>query len=120
MCHVLIIEDDAIAALDIQTTLAEAGATSFAFAASIREAVQAARELPPALITADVMISDGSGLEAVRTIQAEFGPLPVIFITATPDQCEGPEPVIEKPFRTEELAAVFSALAPPRSAPPRA
>jgi len=109
MCHVLIIEDDAIAAIDIRDTLRSAGATSFSFAATEREAMEAARSARPAVVTADVMLSAGSGTEAVRAIEAELGPLPVIFITATPHQCEGESahPVIEKPFRTDELANLF-------------
>jgi CheY-like chemotaxis protein len=113
MCHVLIIEDDAIAALDIRDTLAGVGATSFAFAASVREAIQSARRRVPGVITADVMLCDGSGVTAVQSIEAELGPMPVIFITGTPDQCEdrGVHPVIEKPFRADQLAALFSVVA---------
>ncbi|HEY2710656.1 MAG TPA: response regulator [Caulobacteraceae bacterium] len=109
MCHVLIIEDDAIAAIDIKETLQSAGATSFAFATTEREAIDCAREERPALITCDVMLACGFGPSAVHTIEAALGPLPVIFITATPDQCGDcdPHPVLEKPFNTNVLASLF-------------
>ncbi len=114
MCHVLIIEDDAIAALDVMQTLRGEGATSFSFADTEREAVRCAQEMRPAVITSDVMLASGSGPGAVYAIEAELGPLPVIFITATPDQCEpcGPHPVLEKPFGASHLAAVFRSVAP--------
>ncbi len=114
MCHVLIIEDDAIAALDIQGVLRGEGATSFSFAATEREAVQCARDQRPAVITSDVMLARGSGPSAVRTILAECGPTPVIFITATPDQCVdcATSPILEKPFSTERLGLEFRVAAP--------
>ncbi len=114
MCHVLIIEDDAIAAYDIRDTLKAQGATTFSFAATEREAVACAREAPPALITSDVMLGAGSGPQAVRLILAELGPMPVIFITATPEACLdcGAYPVLEKPFSTGQLADLFRAAAP--------
>ena len=114
MCHVLIIEDDAIAAYDIRDTLRSEGATTFSFAATEREAVACAREARPALITSDVMLGAGSGPEAVRLILSEIGPMPVIFITATPEECAdcGEHPVLEKPFNAEQLAAMFRSVAP--------
>ena len=116
MCHVLIIEDDAIAALDIHDTLKAVGATSFSFAETERDAVRLAREVRPALITSDVMLASGSGPRAVEMIQVEFGPCPVIFITATPDQCEPREGhhILEKPFATDRLRTLFCAVAPLR------
>ena len=114
MCHVLIIEDDALAALDIRDTLKSGGATSFSFADCESDAVERARETHPAFITSDVMLARGSGPRAVSSIEHELGPLPVIFITATPDQCNscGSHPVLEKPFRADHLLDVFRSLAP--------
>ena len=114
MCHVLIIEDDAIAAFDIRGTLKAAGATSFEIAATEREAIDRAREIRPSVITSDVMLEKGSGPDAVIAIQAEFGPIPVIFITATPDQCEraAQHRILEKPFDPVQLAAAFREIAP--------
>ncbi len=114
MCHVLIIEDDAIAAYDIRDTLKAQGATTFSFAASEREALTCARETPPALLTSDVMLGSGSGPQAVRLILSEFGPRPVIFITATPEACLDcePYPILEKPFSTSQLASLFRDAAP--------
>lgn len=114
MCHVLIIEDDVIAVSDIQATLSSAGAISFSVAMSAEEALQAARSMKPDVITADVMLGDSSGVEAARSIQAELGQLPVIFITETPDECQGCDlaMVIEKPFDAAHLADLFRSVAP--------
>lgn len=115
MCHVLIIEDDALVALELQTLLRERGATSFAFAETEAEAVAEARLRPPELITSDVKLRVGMGPRAVQTIHAELGPVPVIFITGTPELCEPCEPpglVLSKPFLEPALADAFRALAP--------
>jgi CheY-like chemotaxis protein len=113
MCHVLIIEDDPIAAADIRATLLQAGASSFDFADSEGAALQAARRTRPTVITADVMLCAGQGPAAVRAIEAELGPTPVIYITASPDQCEKGKAaaVLEKPFGAGELTAAFRAAA---------
>ena len=92
MCHVLIIEDDALAAMDIRETVQRAGATSFSFADTHRDAVECARESRPEVIISDVVLASGFGPEAVRAIHAEHGVIPAIFITGTPDQCGGCDP----------------------------
>ena len=58
MCHVLIIEDEALIALDIQDMLSTAGATTFSFAETEREAVDAARERRPDVIMSDVRLRE--------------------------------------------------------------
>ena len=113
MCHVLIIEDEMIAAFDIQGTLRPAGATSFAFADTEREAMVQARDRRPDVIVSDFMLANGSGREAVRAIRAELGAIPVIFVTAVPDQLDGADaPVVEKPFGQARLSALFREVAP--------
>ena len=114
MCHVLIIEEDALAAMDIRDTLQPAGATSFSFADTHRDAVECARESRPEVIISDVMLASGFGPEAVRAIHAEHGEIPTIFVTATPEQCRGcdPERILEKPFSTRELTTLFRDLKP--------
>ena len=114
MCHVLIIEDEPLIALDIQAMLAAEGATSFDLAMTEAEAVAAARAHPPEFITSDVHLLEGTGPGAVRTITAEQGVVPVLFITATPEACDGCDPpaaVLRKPVRPVSLAATFRQLA---------
>ncbi len=113
MCHVLVIEDDAIAALDIEAALRNAGATSVAIAANEQDAIRFAQERTPSVITSDVMLADGSGPGAISAICRELGDIPVIFITAVPNSCgnEG-HAVLEKPFSDRLLEAMFKAVAP--------
>ena len=110
MCHVLIIEDEALIALDLQEMLAAGGATSFSFAETEDEAVAQARLHRPDVITSDVMLREGTGPRAVETIQREMGPLPVIFITATPGACtprEASAHILAKPVTNAAVCQVF-------------
>ena len=115
MCHVLIIEDEPLVAMEIEAHLGDAGATSFDIAATEREAVELARNRPPRLITSDVRLLEGTGPEAVVRILAEFGHLPVIFITGTPEDCQPcdePAIVLTKPIQRHQLTAAFHTLDP--------
>ena len=106
--------------MDVSETLKSAGATSFSFAETEDQAVEQARERRPAVVTADVVLLEGSGVAAVRRIEAELGPVPTIFITATHDQFDARQrhPVVDKPFNSERLIAPFRSLAGLRPPPP--
>ncbi|GAA0317029.1 hypothetical protein GCM10009087_29260 [Sphingomonas oligophenolica] len=115
MCHVLIIEDETLIALDLQDMLASAGATTFSFAETENEALDAARARRPDVIMSDVILREGTGPRAVEVIQEEMGPLPVIFITATPESCSPCEPsavILGKPITNAAVRAAFKAVAP--------
>jgi CheY-like chemotaxis protein len=115
VCHVLIIEDEALIALDLQEMLSTVGATTFDFAETEREAVDAARAHRPDIIMSDVMLREGTGPKAVAAIQGEMGPLPVIFITATPESCTACDPpaiVLGKPVVNATVRHAFRMLAP--------
>ncbi len=66
--HALIIEDDDLIAMTIEAVLRDCGFTSFTVAVSLDEAVAAATGRCPDLITADVELKPGSGIDAVQTI----------------------------------------------------
>lgn len=111
--HALIIEDEAFIALSIEGVLRECGFTSFAIAISGGEAIAAARLKCPDLISADVDLRPGSGIDAVNEICS--GPtIPVIFVTGTPDEARQrmpQHPVVLKPFTPDDVrAAVRLAL----------
>lgn len=114
MCHVLIIEDEALIALDLQDLLEGEGATSVMIAATQDEAIAAARLQMPDLITSDVTLREGTGPHAVRAIIAELGPVPVIFITATPHAChtvDVPAVILGKPLAYSQITTAFHELA---------
>ena len=103
--HALIIEKDFFTAQVIEDCLAILGYSSFAFAVDEDEAVSAASERCPDLITTAVQLSWGCGIDAVQRICSER-PIPVLYITGTAvmvrERC--PEAVvIQKPFGVEEL-----------------
>jgi CheY-like chemotaxis protein len=110
---VVIIEDEAFIALDIQTLIEDQGHRVISVARTHREALAAVARERPGLILADIHLADGSsGLEAVNEILGSFS-VPVIFVTAYPEQYltgAPPEPafLITKPFRVETLQAVIS------------
>ena len=118
MCHVLIIEDEALIALNLQSLLSENGATSFDIAETEQEAVSAARAHRPDVILSDVNLKSGTGPGAVRIIRRLFGLLPVIFVTASPDGCQSYREsscILGKPLDEAAVAGAFRAAL---SAPP--
>jgi len=114
MCHALVIEDEFLIADYVAELAEEAGATSVDFAETERDAVQAARERKPDIILSDVNLLVGTGTSAIRKIREEFGHVPVIFITATPDACtRSPQQsaiVLVKPIRQDDFMRAFSRL----------
>lgn len=111
--RVLVIEDEPIIAMDLETLVESLGHTVIGNARTRDEAVAMARKHRPGLVLADIRLADGSsGLDAVNDILASFE-VPVIFITAYPESLltgERPEPtfLIAKPFREETVKAVVS------------
>ncbi len=114
--RVLIIEDEPLIAMDLETIVRDLGHDVSAIAVTRDEAVSSARARRPGLVLADIQLADdSSGIDAVRDILHEFA-VPVIFITAFPERLltgERPEPtfLITKPFqRATVKAAIAQAL----------
>jgi DNA-directed RNA polymerase specialized sigma24 family protein/CheY-like chemotaxis protein len=110
---VLIIEDEPLIALDLQSLVEELGHAVVDVARTHSEAIASIRKFRPGLILADIQLADGSsGLEAVNEILGTLE-VPVVFITAYPERFltgMRPEPafLITKPFLTETVRAVIS------------
>ncbi|TPG22506.1 response regulator [Sphingomonas koreensis] len=111
--RVLIIEDEPIIAMDIETIVRDLGHDVTGVAVTRDEAVALAMEDRPGLVLADIQLADdSSGIDAVKDILAEFS-VPVIFITAFPERLltgERPEPtfLITKPFQRSTVKAAIS------------
>jgi FOG: CheY-like receiver len=111
--RVLIIEDEPIIAMDIETIVRDLGHDVTAVAVTRDEAVAEALANRPGLVLADIQLADdSSGIDAVKDILAEFN-VPVIFITAFPERLltgERPEPtfLITKPFQRSTVKAAIS------------
>jgi CheY-like chemotaxis protein/DNA-directed RNA polymerase specialized sigma24 family protein len=110
---VLIIEDEPIIAMDLETIVRDLGHNVTGVAVTRDEAVAQARAHRPGLVLADIQLADdSSGIDAVKDILAEFQ-VPVIFITAFPERLltgERPEPtfLITKPFQRSTVKAAIS------------
>lgn len=112
--RVLVIEDEAIIAMDIAAILREMGHGVTGIARTRTEAVALAAAERPDLILADIQLADqSSGIEAVNDILRQFDDLPVIFITAFPERLltgKRPEPafLITKPFSEMQVRSAVS------------
>ncbi len=111
--RVLIIEDEPLIAMDLETIVRDQGHEVTGVAVTRDEAVALAMEDRPGLVLADIQLADdSSGIDAVKDILAQFN-VPVIFITAFPERLltgERPEPtfLITKPFQRSTVKAAIS------------
>ncbi|MBM3544390.1 MAG: response regulator [Alphaproteobacteria bacterium] len=110
---VLIIEDEPMIAMDLESIVEGLGHHVTATARTHDEAVKAVHKQKPGLVLADIQLADGSsGLEAVNELLGSIE-VPVIFITAYPDRLltgERPEPafLITKPYQPDTVKAIVS------------
>lgn len=111
---VMVIEDEAIIAMDLHSIVTEMGHEVTGIARTRQAAVDMAAKSRPDLILADIQLADNSsGIDAVHEISEQFGALPVIFITAFPERLltgERPEPafLISKPYTEEQIRSAVS------------
>jgi len=111
---VMIIEDEAIIAMDLQSIVADMGHAVTGVARTRDEAVKLGAAERPDLIFADIQLADNSsGIDAVNDLLGSLGDVPVIFITAFPERLltgEKPEPafLITKPYTEEQVRLAAS------------
>jgi CheY-like chemotaxis protein len=110
---VLIIEDEALIAMDLEHLVEDLGHRVIGVARTHSKAISIAKAHTPGLILADIHLADNSsGLDAVNELLRMFE-VPVVFITAYPERFltgERPEPafLIAKPFQPAAVSAVIS------------
>jgi DNA-binding response OmpR family regulator len=119
--HVLAIEDDVATVDRVEEALRGLGYRTFDIAFSAAEALDSARRRCPDLITADVRLVDGSGIDAVLEICSD-NPIPLVFITAArPEHITATIPeaiIVAKPFEIDRIkSAVARAVKAPFSSP---
>lgn len=111
---VMVIEDEAIIAMDIVDIVTGVGHEVTGVARTRDAAIALAKKERPDLILSDIQLADNSsGIDAVNEILASMGDVPVIFITAFPERLltgERPEPafLITKPFTEEQVRSAVS------------
>jgi len=108
--RILIVEDEAIVATDIQSTLKALGYDVPAIAFSGEEALKKVEEIQPDLILMDIVLKgEMDGIEAAQQIRERFG-IPVVYLTAYADsiilkraKITEPFGYLLKPFEDREL-----------------
>ncbi|WP_370212431.1 response regulator [Roseovarius sp.] len=112
--RIMVIEEEAIIAMDISAIVEEMGHDVTGIARTRDQAVELARKDMPDMILADIQLADkSSGIDAVSHILSEMGEIPVVFITAFPERLltgERPEPafLITKPYTEEQVQSAVS------------
>lgn len=111
--RVLVIEDEPMIALELETLLTDIGHEVVGIASTRGEAQEIVSRVTPGLVLADIQLADGSsGIDAANDILKKVS-VPLIFITAYPERLltgERVEPtfLVTKPFKPEMLKALVS------------
>ncbi|MBF0336536.1 MAG: response regulator [Nitrospirae bacterium] len=108
--RILVVEDEGIVALEIQTRLQRLGYAVCAVVSTGEIAIKEAKDKHPDLVLMDIRLKgDMDGIEAAQTIQKE-GRVPVIYLTANSDdntllraKLTEPFGFILKPFHERDL-----------------
>ena len=116
--RVLIVEDEKVIALDIQTLLEKLGYEVISIVDNGEDAIEKAGEEKPDLIIMDIILKDYmDGIEAAHIIYEKFK-IPILYLTALTDDETFlssrelyPFNFLVKPFEEKDLkAAIISTL----------
>jgi CheY-like chemotaxis protein len=110
-CRILIVEDEAILAMNLQDKLLDLGYEVPATAESGKQALELVDQVRPDLVLMDIKLKDGmDGLEAARLIHLKYQDIPIIFMTAYGDEhtiqraiASGSQGFLMKPFQPSQL-----------------
>lgn len=119
MANVMIVEDEAIVALDLSDRLERLGHRVVAVCANGEDSVRLARELIPDLILMDIVLGGTcDGIEAAQRV-GSHRPTPVLYVTAhsdarTLERAEATRPVgyLLKPFSERDFALAVDMAMP--------
>lgn len=125
MLDFLIVEDEALLAMDIEAMVEDCGHRVVADAASLGDVEALAHIAAPDVALVDVQLAKGSsGIDVSTLIQARWSATMIVFVTANPKKLPvdlgGAHGVIAKPFSRNGLMAALnyiqeSVIAPPPS-----
>lgn len=83
--RLLIVEDDALIAMDLAVSVGELGGEVISVAITARDAMRMTDELQPDVILMDVRLrGEPDGIEAAQMIQGR-GAIPIVFVTGNSD-----------------------------------
>jgi signal transduction histidine kinase len=112
--EILIVEDEAVVALEVQNRLRKLGYHVARSEATAEAALRSVEEHRPDLVLMDVVLAGAmTGIEAAKVLEASFD-IPVVYLTAhidaaTLEQIKQTQEhgVVTKPFRPEQLQAAI-------------
>ena len=117
--RILVVEDEILIALELESLLQDAGHDVVGTATSSKDALSVARDLSPDLAFVDIHLADGpSGVDVCRHLTGDLG-ITVLFMTTNanriPEDFAGACGVIAKPYTErgvrEALAYVMAGQA---------
>jgi CheY-like chemotaxis protein len=114
--RILVVEDEAVTALDLQKTLTESGHTVVGIASTCEGALQLAEYHRPDIVLMDYNLKGGlNGVTTAREL--DFNKVRIIFLTAHPVEsvCESYGIVFDllsKPVRRDELRQMLATTKP--------
>lgn len=113
--RILLVEDEALIAMDLEMTIADAGHEVVATAASLSGVMRLMLDQGPDLAFVDMQLAKGStGLEVNDFIMGKWPGTMVVFLTANPmkvpEGLAGAVGVIAKPFTTRGFLGALSWL----------
>lgn len=122
---VLIVEDEALLAMDLEAMVEDAGHSVVAEASSLPDVAGLCDDLQPAIAFVDVQLAKGtSGLDVARFIGRRWPDTIIVFVTANPlnipRDFAGAHGVIAKPFSRSGLISAMHYLAESVIDPPPA
>lgn len=114
-CLVAVVENDRLAREALCAWLQDAGARVAAgnSLAQVREALRPFAAAPD-FIVADFHLGEGTGVEAIAALRADYGGVPAVIISGETDILERdlPHPVLQKPATPDRLLEALRAAAP--------
>ncbi|QTC92787.1 response regulator [Brevundimonas goettingensis] len=121
--NVLIVEDEALLAMDLEAMIEDCGHRVVADAMSLADVHALAGMAAPDIAFVDLHLADGSnGLDVCAWIRANWDGTAIVFVTANPDEIPsdfgGAHGVIPKPFSRHGLASAMRFIGEGISDPP--
>jgi len=108
---ILVVDDEPDVLFLLRLTL-EAAGYSVVEAAHGAEALETIQSTRPTLVITDLMMPVMDGRELIRRVRAEpeTADLPIMLLSANPDQSVGADRVMRKPFNPRDLTRVIDEL----------
>lgn len=108
----LVVEDNAMIALDIESMLLANGIETVLLAKTLREATEHVKNMLPNLAILDFRLPEGDSLEFARSLTSQT--IPMIFVSGMAERVSLPQdlmnvPIVEKPFTQEALFTAIQA-----------